>query len=84
MPHTKTKVSAAIGAALIMAATATPVRAQAFADVKTALVDYSKSDMEPRKACETLGSFKSKEIAQIAAASIEAAAGVPALPGNRV
>jgi len=78
MPHTKTKITAAISAAMVMAATATPVRAQAFADLKTALVDYSKSDLEPRKACETLGSFKSKEIAQIAAASMPAAAGVPA------
>jgi Tannase and feruloyl esterase len=78
MPHTKTKISAAIGAAIVMAATAPPVRAQAFADLKTALVDYSKSDLEPRKTCEALGSFKSKEIAQIAAASMAAASDVPA------
>ena len=46
--------------------TAAPARAQAFADLKSALVDYSKADLEPRKACEALGQFKSKEIAQIA------------------
>jgi hypothetical protein len=46
---------------------ATPAYGQAFADQKTALVDYSKADIEPHKACEALGKFKSKEIAQIRA-----------------
>ena len=73
-----TKVSTAIGAVILMAVTATPGRAQAFADLKTALIDYSKADREPRTACEALGRFKSKEIAQMAAASVPAAANVPA------
>jgi len=73
-----TKVSTAIGAVILMAGTATPGRAQAFADLKTALIDYSKADMEPRKACETLGRFNSQEIAQIAAVSVPAASTVPA------
>ena len=30
-------------------------------------MDYSKADIAPRKACEALGKFKAKEIAQIAA-----------------
>jgi feruloyl esterase len=60
-----------------MAAAAMPARAQAFAGVKTALVDYSKADIEPRKACEALSKFKSKEIARITAAMMPAAAAAP-------
>ena len=51
-----------------MAAGAAPARAQVFADFKTALVDYSKADIAPRKTCEALANFKSKEIVQITAA----------------
>jgi hypothetical protein len=63
---------------MLMVVGATSARAQAFADLKSALVDYSKADMEPRKACDALGKFKSKEIVQIAAASIPATATAPA------
>ena len=66
--------SAVLGASVLMIVAAMPARAQAFADLKTALVDYSKADMEPRKACEALGKFKSKEIAQITAATMPATA----------
>jgi hypothetical protein len=65
---------AALGAALLM----TAARAQDFAGEKTALVDYSKADREPRKGCETLGQFKSKEIAQISAKTMPATATAPA------
>ncbi len=41
--------SAVVGAAMLMAAVAMPARAQAFADLKTALVDYSQADLVPRK-----------------------------------
>ena len=64
-------VSAAFGFAVLIATT--PAHAQAFADLKSALVDYSKADIQPRKACEDLGKFKSKEIVQIAAAAMPAA-----------
>ena len=64
------------GAAILISAT--PARAQAFADLKSALVDYSKADIDPRKACEALGKFKAKEIVQIAAAAMPAASGAPA------
>jgi hypothetical protein len=67
-----------MGAAILAAAIATPAHAQAFSDVKTALVDYSKADMEPRKTCEALSKFKSKEIVQITAVTIPAAAATPA------
>ena len=56
----------------------TPAHAQAFADLKSALVDYSKADLQPRKTCEDLGKFKAKEIVQIAAAAMPAANGAPA------
>jgi feruloyl esterase len=66
----------------MMAATAPQCSAQAFTELKTAMVDYSKADIAPRKECEALGKFKSKDIAQIAAAAIPAATspapGVPA------
>ncbi|HWF07574.1 MAG TPA: tannase/feruloyl esterase family alpha/beta hydrolase, partial [Bryobacteraceae bacterium] len=73
-----TQALAAIGAAALMAVTAAPIHAQAFADLKSALADYSKSDLEPHKACEALGKFKSKEIAQINAVAMPASAAAPA------
>jgi len=64
---------------LSMATLATPpVYGQAFADLKTALVDYSKADIEPHKACEAIGKLKSKEIATITATAIPAGGGAPA------
>jgi hypothetical protein len=69
-------VCAAFGAAVLISAT--PARAQAFAEVKSALVDYSKADFDPRKACEALGKFKAKEVVQIAASAMPAATGAPA------
>jgi feruloyl esterase len=56
---------------------ATAARAQAFADLKTALVDYSKADIGPGKTCEAIGSFKSKDIAQITATAVQADAAAP-------
>jgi len=68
---------AAFGAALLLTGAA-PVYGQAFADRKSALVDYSKADSEPRKACEDLAKFKAKEIAQIKAVPIPAGGAAPA------
>jgi feruloyl esterase len=66
-------------AALVLAAgAASPVHGQAFADLKSALVNYSQADLTPRKTCEAIGKFKSKEIAQINAAAIAGDAAVPA------
>jgi hypothetical protein len=62
------------GAALLMITAETPARAQAFADLKTALVDYSKADIKPGKTCGDLSSFKSKEIVQITATEVPAGA----------
>jgi feruloyl esterase len=71
-----TMLSLALTVALTAAATS--ARAQAFADRKTALVDYSKADREPRKTCEALNQYKSEEIAQITAAMMPATATAPA------
>jgi hypothetical protein len=65
-------------AALLTAVAVIPAGAQTFADVKSALVDYSKTDIEPAKACEAMSQFKSKEIVQIMAATIAATAAAPA------
>jgi hypothetical protein len=70
--------SSAIAAASLMTVATTPVRGQAFADLKSALVDYSKADIQPHRTCEDLGKFKNKEIVQIAAAAMPAANGAPA------
>ena len=70
------KAIAAIFLATVI--TAVPAHAQAFTDLKTGLVDYSKADVAPHTNCEALGKFKGKEIAQIAAVSIAAAPGAPA------
>ncbi|MBZ5575853.1 MAG: tannase/feruloyl esterase family alpha/beta hydrolase [Acidobacteriia bacterium] len=71
MPHTGETLSRTLlsvgTAALVWAAAAMPGRAQDFADLKSALVDYSKADLEPRKACEALAQFKSKDIVRILA-----------------
>ncbi len=62
----RTEIPAAI-LGIVIAATATPARAQDFADLKSALVDYSKADIGPHKTCEALARFKSKQIVRISA-----------------
>ncbi len=64
--------------AIVLLSAAAGVQAQAFADVKKALVDYSKADIAPRKSCDTMSKFKAKEIVEIHSSAIAAAAGVPA------
>ena len=80
--RSKSKISysipTAFGIIVLMTGATTQARAQAFADLKNALVDYSKADKEPRKACDALAKFKSPDIAQIAAISLPAANGTPA------
>jgi Tannase and feruloyl esterase len=67
-----------VGTALLLSSIPHALYAQAFTEVKSSLVDYSKADMEPSKACETLGKFKAKDIAQIAAVAVPAAGTTPA------
>jgi len=72
------KILNTLAAAVLFVTTVTPVRAQVFADLKTSKVDYSKADIEPRKACDALAKYKAKEILQIAAVMKPAVAGAPA------
>ncbi len=78
MRSVATPIGVALGAALLIAIAARPVGAQPFTDLKTAVVDYSKAEREPREACEALAKFKSKEIAQITAVMKPADASAPA------
>src|SRR5215475_12148299 len=75
---TRTQGIIAVLTTFLIALTAASARGQAFAELKTALVDYSKADIEPSKACEALGNFTSKDIAQITAAMVPANATEPA------
>src|SRR3954453_9999377 len=50
----------------------TEAQAQAFADVKSAQVDYSKADFEPHVTCEDLARYKSTDIAEIQPTTIPA------------
>jgi Tannase and feruloyl esterase len=52
-------------------------RAQAFARAKSSLTDYSRSDLEPRLACDSLSAFKDKELIQIQARVVPEAGTVP-------
>ena len=60
-----------------MLAAPAAAHAQAFSDVTRAVVDYSKANTEPRKTCEAIGRFSSKNIAQIASTMVP---GDPAAP----
>ena len=54
------------GAVVVLTvANAAPARAQAFADLPKALVNYAQADLSPKKACDTLSRFRSKEIEKI-------------------
>jgi feruloyl esterase len=71
------KSTGVILAIALIAVSGIPARAQAFAELKTALVDYSKADIQPHKTCDAMGAFKSKDIAMISAAQIPADASSP-------
>jgi feruloyl esterase len=62
---------------MISAAAPSPVSAQAFADLKDALVDYAKTDREPARTCATLNQFKSEDLVRIKADEIAAAGPTP-------
>ena len=54
------------------------VSAQAFAAAKGSLSNYTKAKLAPRMSCAALGQYTAKELLRIAAAGVDAAAGVPA------
>lgn len=66
-----------LGTAILLIAETPPIRAQAFNDLNKALVDYSKADEEPVKACESLNQFKSEGIVRFTAVKSAAAGLTP-------
>src|SRR5262245_33487424 len=58
-------------------ATSVPARAHAFADVKRALVDYSKADLLPKKGCADIARFKGSDITQLSALDVPASGNAP-------
>jgi feruloyl esterase len=64
--------------ALASAGLASQVEAQAFADVKSSRVDYSKADLEPQVSCEDIAKYQSEDIAEIRATSVAAEGDTPA------
>jgi hypothetical protein len=73
-----TRVRRVFGGAVLIAALVTPAHAQAFADRKASLVDYSKAELEPREESGAVANFKSADLAQITAAMRPASAVAPA------
>lgn len=78
---TRSTVHFAVGTAFAALASVTHVqdaRAQAFADVKSALVDYSKADIAPTRPCESLAEYRGEDIAEIHATASPAQGQSPA------
>src|SRR5678816_423657 len=61
----------------VLAASASPAWAQAFANAKSSLANYSTSDSAPKKTCESLSTFKGKDIVDIQARVVAATADTP-------
>ena len=64
-------------AALLTIAVAGPAAAQPFANAKTSLAGYTVANTMPRKACETLSTFKSDGVTTIQARVVAAAGDTP-------
>jgi hypothetical protein len=54
-----------------------PAFAQPFANAKSSLADYTAADTSPRKACDSLGSFKGEGIVSVQARVVAATADTP-------
>ncbi len=72
------KFFAVFGVAVLGSLVPAQLRAQDFTDLRSALVNYSKAEIEPREACAKLSGYKSKEIAQIMASMMPASDAVVA------
>ena len=64
-------------AAAVLCAAASPAWAQAFANAKSSLVNYSIAESMPQKTCESLSAFKGKDIVEIQARVVAATADTP-------
>ena len=62
---------------VVLVVSAVPAFAQAFANASTSLANYTAADSTPRKACESLASFKGEGIVSISARVVPAASGTP-------
>ena len=78
MPHRFAIRFALCGGIVILGALGGAPEARAQADVKSALVDYSKADGMPRESCESIGRYRSKEVVEIHSAAIAAEPAAPA------
>jgi feruloyl esterase len=54
------------------------LQAQVFADVKSSLVDYSKSNLAPRQTCVAIGRYQGREIVELHSVAIPADSSAPA------
>jgi hypothetical protein len=68
----------AIGVFAWVASGTMSVRAQPFSDLKTSLVDYSRTDNEPAKSCENIDRFRTSDMVRIKAVAVPAADKTPA------
>lgn len=70
---------AALGAITLLGAMESipAARAQAFADVKTALVDYSSTEYLPRRSCNAMERYKGEDVVVVHAALIPADGSTP-------
>src|SRR5262245_38985305 len=66
-----------VGAIILVCASASLARAQAFADLKRAAVDYSKSHLTPAMPCEHLSRFTAPDIATVQARMVPDAGDAP-------
>ncbi len=79
MSHTTLRLALLSLLALIGAlAGVSTASAQAFADLKSALVGYSSAPLLPRISCTALGRYQGKDVVAIHAAAIPAGGSVPA------
>ncbi|HVQ13136.1 MAG TPA: tannase/feruloyl esterase family alpha/beta hydrolase, partial [Vicinamibacterales bacterium] len=62
---------------VVLCAAASPAWAQAFANAKSSLANYAVADSAPKKMCESLSTFKGKEIVAIQARVVPATADTP-------
>ena len=63
--------------AVVLCAAASPAWAQAFANAKSSLANYSVADSAPKKTCESLSTFKGKDVVAIQARVVPATADTP-------
>ena len=61
----------------VLCAAASPAWAQAFANAKSSLANYTIADSMPQKMCESLSAFKGKDIVAIQARVVPATADTP-------